>query len=81
MEAMQLADDIEVEAAVETNGFEDELLDRESETMMNVSDREIQPRKKKGVLPDVVVGDCVLVARVRQPRITPNVWTEPWRVV
>ena len=38
MEAMQLAD-IEVEAAGETNGFEDVLLDREPEMMMGFSDR------------------------------------------
>ena len=83
MEAMQLAD-IEVETAGETNGFEDVLLDREPETMMSFSDRAIQASKKYGVLPDFVVGDYVLVARVRQPGITPkpmNTWTGPWRVV
>ena len=32
----------------------------------------------KGVLPDFAVGDCVLVARVKQAGIT---WTGPWRVV
>ena len=40
--------------------------------------------KKKGVLPDFAVEDYVLVARVRQPGITPkliNTWTGPWRVV
>ena len=41
MEAMQLAD-IEAEAAGETNGFEDVLLDREPEMMMRFTDREIQ---------------------------------------
>ena len=52
MEAMQLAD-IEVEAAGETNGFDDVLLDREPETMMSLSDREIQQREQ--VLEDVVL--------------------------
>ncbi|CAM9388332.1 unnamed protein product [Ascophyllum nodosum] len=52
MEAMQLAD-IEVEAAGETNGFDDVLLDREPETMMSLSDREIQQREQ--VLEDAVL--------------------------
>ena len=35
-------------------------------------------------MPDIAVGDHVLVARVKQPGITPkliNTWTRPWRVV
>ena len=40
--------------------------------------------ESKGVLPDFEVGNYVLVARFRQPRITPtltNMWTGPWRVM
>ena len=36
------------------------------------------------MLPDIAVGDHVLVARVRQPDITSklmNTWTRPWRVI
>ena len=36
------------------------------------------------MVPYIAVGDHVLVARVRQPGITPkllNIWTRPWRVV
>ena len=52
MEAMQLTD-IEVEAAGETNGFEDVLLNREPEMMMSFSDREIQQREQ--VLEDAIL--------------------------
>ena len=36
------------------------------------------------MVPDIALGDHVLVARVKQPGITPkliNTWTRPWRVV
>ena len=43
MEVMQKVADIEVETAGETNGFNDALLDRESDMMMmSFSDRKIQ---------------------------------------
>ena len=45
--------DIEVEAAGETNGFENALLDREPEMMMSFSDREIQQREQ--VLEDAIL--------------------------
>ena len=51
MEAM-LAD-IEVEAAGETDGLEDVLLDREPEITMSFSDREIQQREQ--VLEDAIL--------------------------
>ena len=41
IEVMQKVADIEVEAAGETNGFKDPLLDREPDNMMSFSDREI----------------------------------------
>ena len=60
MEAMQLAD-IEAEAAGETNGFEDVLLDREPEMMMRFTDREIQQH-------DQVLKDATLrAARAGMP--------------
>lgn len=39
---------------------------------------------RKGQLPDVVVGDYVLVARVSRSETTPklvSMWTEPWRIL
>ena len=44
----------------------------------------MQGVERKGVLPDIAVGDYVYVARIRQPGITPKListWTGPWRVV
>ena len=51
-EEMQLAD-IEGEAAGETNGLEDVLLDREPDMMMSFSDRDIQQREQ--VLEDAIL--------------------------
>ena len=44
----------------------------------------MQSVERKGVMPDFAVGGYLLVARIRQPGITPklmNTWTGPWVVV
>ena len=71
MEAMQLVD-IEVEAAGETNGFEDVLLDREPEVMMHFSDREIQQH-------EYVLENAIL--RAARAGMPPDELAELWRLV
>ena len=71
MEVMQAAD-IEVEAAGETNGFEDALLGREPEMMMSFSDWEIQQREQ-------VLEDAIL--RAARAGMPPNNLAELGRLV
>ena len=72
IEVMQKVADIQVEAAGETHGFKDALLDREPENMMSFSDREIKQREQ------VLEGAILRAARADMP---PQDLAELWRLV